>query len=122
MPSPTDAVRRIRVLIVEDSKTCAYVLAGRLRAHPTYADVTVATTLQDARDALAENVFDAVVLDLGVGRDDGAAILPLPCPVLIVTSQPNRAPTGYPVVVKGSGWVPAIESFVGALRAQDGRI
>ncbi len=63
----------MKVLIVEDDrKVGSFVLAGLAEA--TYTTKLV-RTCAEARDALADDTFDAVVLDLGLPDGDGLELL-----------------------------------------------
>lgn len=106
----------MRILIVEDSRTCRDMLAARLRAEPVRAEVVTAATLVEARKALASARFALVVLDLELGNERGAELLPLPCPVVIATSSPDSAPAGYYVVTKGRNFAASVERVAETVR------
>lgn len=79
---------RPRLLLVEDDRATYTALKGILTLRGW--DVTVATTLADARSALA-NKHDAVILDLMLPDGNGEALLgPLRaswgnCPIAVTT-------------------------------------
>jgi len=89
----------MNVLIVEDEDPAARRLERLVRAHEGFAacQVTVAQTLGAARDALARNVIDLVLLDLDLSGADGIAL-----------AKPNAA---YRVIVVSGRTERAIDAF-----------
>ncbi|MBI5088016.1 MAG: response regulator transcription factor [Actinobacteria bacterium] len=63
----------MRVLLIEDDRELASILAAGLRAE-SYA-VDVAATAADAVRLLSESQFDVACIDLGLPDDDGLALI-----------------------------------------------
>lgn len=76
------------ILIVEDSDVCAYVYRRALE-NAGYA-VVVATTASDALERVAEQAFDAALVDMQLPDGDGSALrLPCPCVMMSADSGPG---------------------------------
>lgn len=107
--------RKLRVLLVEDSITCAAHLASRLRRAPHFADVRVERTIQTAREWLASSAREDLVLavlDVELPDGRGVELLPLlsSVRVLIVTASPELVPPSrVETVEKGAGWAARVE-------------
>jgi two-component system, LytTR family, response regulator LytT len=87
-----------RILIVEDEAPAHRRLIRLLRALPGYsqADIRVAESLRDARQAMDSSRFDAVLLDLELaGRDGFDLVRTLPSAnptrMIVVSAFPQRA-------------------------------
>jgi len=77
------------VMVVEDDDMLAQTLSEYLQGRGF--DVTVVGALSSARDLLKRHSFDAVVLDLNLGRDDG-----------LVLARELASRGGPPVVIASS--------------------
>lgn len=79
----------VRILLVEDNSLMAELLAAGLRRRGIDADH--ASTLEDASACVHDNVYDAVLLDLGLPDGDGLTWLrSLPearPPVIVLTAR-----------------------------------
>lgn len=80
-----------RVLHIEDDRDVIEVISTILQE---IADITHATTLQDAKQLLAQTLFDLIILDLGMPDGSGLELLPLlqepsrpPVPVMIFSAR-----------------------------------
>ena len=81
--------QQIRVLLVEDDPAHATMLRRRIEGSGTLA-MTLATTLQEARSAVAGEHPDILLLDLNLPDGDALEFLAeveLCCPVLILTAH-----------------------------------
>ncbi len=65
----------MKILLVEDERKMAHY-AERALSELSYV-VTVAGTLKEAQDAMAETAYDVVILDLGLPDGDGLDLLAL---------------------------------------------
>ena len=87
-------VKRPRILHVEDDPDIVQVTQALLEE---MADVTHVGSLHDARRVMVEQIFDLVILDLGLTDGSGLELLDElkgRCPVVIFSAQiPNRAIT-----------------------------
>lgn len=83
----------MRVLLVEDDRALADAVSRHLRAEGFVVDI--ATNGEDAQHQGATETLDAVVLDLGLPKRDGASVLRAwreagrSFPVLILTARDN---------------------------------
>ena len=81
----------MRVLVVEDNKELAQLLAKGLKT--AGFEVDHLATASDARTALATTLYTALILDLGLPDDDGLSILRElrrrndPIPILVLTAR-----------------------------------
>jgi PAS domain S-box-containing protein len=101
--------RHVRILLVEDNPGDANLVHHMLRSDPGRLrfEVTFATTLAEARKALAEKTFEAILLDLSLpdsqGLDTVAAMLEAApkIPILALTGL-DDSETGLKAVHMGA--------------------
>jgi len=94
------AESRPRILHVEDNEDVAEVLAGGLG---TDVCVTSARTVTDARELLARQPFDLVILDLGLPDGSGLDLLPyLPPEVAVIVFSADESDPDLPRRVNAS--------------------
>lgn len=109
-------MKRIRVLVVEDSTTAAGVLRAQLETAPVLAEVAVCPSVAAARTLLASGwTPDAAVLDVRLPDGTGADVLPLlpeGTQVVFSTQDVSNAPAGYLVIAKGPRWVARLVEFI----------
>lgn len=88
--------KRPRILHVEDDPDIVQLVSALLDG---MVDLTYADSLRDAREQLAETVFDLVILDLGLADGSGIDLLDELkgcCPIVIFSAQaPNREITAH---------------------------
>lgn len=85
----TALTRRYKVLVVDDDQDCAEEMAELIACHD--CETRIATSLATARAAHDSFGPDAIVLDLGLGADNGLDLVrslravsgPMPCLVLV---------------------------------------
>ncbi len=95
MSAAASPVRKIRVLVVDDSVVVRRVLSETLAAEP---DIEVVGTAPDpyvARDMILERNPDVLTLDIEMPRMDGLTFLKIlmeqrPMPVIIMSSLTQR--------------------------------
>jgi DNA-binding NarL/FixJ family response regulator len=101
----------ISVLVVDDHRVFAEVLAIRLRAHPTIADVEVAFSLPDARNLINAMQPDLVLLDFHLSDECGVNLLDEPAglinrpDVIIVSARDDPASIIAALEAGALGWV-----------------
>lgn len=91
----TDAPRRIRVLVVDDSSLVRTVLVKGLSAHADLEVVGAARDPYEARDMLVEHRPDVLTLDVEMPRMDGVTFLRrfmpvIPTPTVVLSSLTTR--------------------------------
>lgn len=88
--------KRPRILHVEDDPDIVQLVSALL---DDIADLTYADSLRDAREQLADKVFDLVILDLSLADGSGIGLLDElngRCPIVIFSAQaPNREITAH---------------------------
>jgi DNA-binding NarL/FixJ family response regulator len=108
MQQPAAAVS---VLVVDDHRVFAEVLAMRLRADPTIADVEVAFSLPDARALINAMQPDLVLLDFHLSDESGVKLLDDPAglvkrpDVIIVSARSDPASIIAALEAGALGWV-----------------
>jgi PAS domain S-box-containing protein len=100
-PSPTPRERRPRVLVVEDERALAAIVARHLAAEH---DVVLAYDAASAAQALGEGSFDAVLCDLRLPDALGTEVY-----ALATAHSPELA--RHFVLVSGAALDPALEEF-----------
>lgn len=92
----TKADKPIRLLLVEDNPTDVALLRGMLRGHGRY-EILEAASLREAQAALAQQPFDAVLLDLTLPDCDGLKTIDAfqaaapAAPIVILTGMTDEA-------------------------------
>lgn len=87
---PTPAPRR--VLLVEDEEAHARIIQRSFARHPKPFELTIASSLSEAFQAIAATSFDVIISDWRLPDGEGIELLTgkLPCPVLFMTSHGNE--------------------------------
>ena len=88
-------MRKIRVLVVEDSLLFRELLVKSLNADPGITVVATARDPYEARDAIIEHRPDVMTLDIELPRMDGIEFLrrlmpQYPLPVVVISSLSNK--------------------------------
>jgi len=95
-----DTTRCVRVLHVEDDADVREVTRAILGEN---VEVVPAATLEEAREKLAKQSFDLVLLDIALPDGDGLELVPLlaaqtpPVPVALFSAQEAQGPRGREV-------------------------
>jgi CheY-like chemotaxis protein len=89
----------IRVLVVEDAKRLAVLIANGLRKAGFNADAV--HSAKDARDQIYEGAYDAVVLDLGLPDQNDLDLLRELREAEVNRLNPNHRPGAYRNVQPG---------------------
>jgi DNA-binding NarL/FixJ family response regulator len=111
------------VLIVDDHRVFAEVLARRLRRIPAIAEVQIAFTLQQARAAVAHRPPDVVLLDPELAGESGLDLfthlegLPTRPRVLVVADGTDPSAVVQGLVLGVRGWITKATPFNDLLHA-----
>lgn len=117
--------RQVAVLLVEDHRVFADVLAARLRDEAGVGAVVVATSLGEARANLRRINPDLVLLDIELDGEDGLDLLadvqalPDPPNVLMLTGLDGAGRAVQAFRAGAEGWVSKTASFETLLFAAD---
>lgn len=107
----------LRLLLVEDSRIFADLLADRIRAEQGIAEVDVACSLSEARANLRRALPDLVLLDLHLGDELGTDLLEelrllVPPPRVLMLSGTDSAQQVVDALRAGAdGWVAKTADF-----------
>lgn len=121
----SDGQRQLAVLLVEDHRVFAEVLAARLRTEAGVRAVAVATSLGEARANLRRVDPDLVLLDLELNGENGLDLLgdvqrlPDPPHVLMLTGLAGASRVVQAFRAGAEGWVSKTASFETLLFAAD---
>ncbi len=124
VPEVTSSPRR-RLLLVEDSRIFADLLADRIRGEPGVAEVSVACSLSEARANLRRARPDLVMLDLHLGEELGTDLLAElrlldPPPRVLMLSGTDSARQVVDALRAGAdGWVAKTADFGVLMLAAD---
>jgi two-component system nitrate/nitrite response regulator NarL len=123
-PAPVDQ-RPIRVLLVDDHRSFAQVLAMRLASEPSIAEVVVAFSIGDGLAMALRHRPDVALVDLHLAGESGldliAGLESVPAPPAVVVVSGARD-TGSIVAALEAGalaWVPKDSSVEDLLTAAD---
>jgi DNA-binding NarL/FixJ family response regulator len=125
MTATSTAVRQLRILLVEDHRVFADVLALRLRAESHIAAVEVAYSLAGARSVVRSFLPDLILLDFQIAGDSGLELLDdlddLPVrPAVLVLSGIKDSRCVVDALEAGvQGWVSKEANFEHLVQATD---
>lgn len=112
----TDGFRG-RIMLVEDSRIFADLLADRIRAQHGVVGVDIASSLDEARANIRRARPDLVLLDLNLGGESGLDLLAdleglaVPPRVLMVSGISNTDQVVRALRAGARGWVSKTDSF-----------
>lgn len=115
--TPAVSSGHLHLLLVDDSRVFAEVLAVRLRADPSVKEVQTAHSLSDARALLVRSRPDVLLLDLHVGDESGLDLIadlnlvPDPPRVLMLSGNDSIQLQIQALVTGAEGWVSKTARF-----------